>query len=439
MATRYRPVSAAAPWFQGLGVRVEADAAGWLTPPNATIEAAMREAGCKAENEISAPLNPSTGQKELSTTDKAVMVNSGYPKACIFNYDPLNYKRARKALAAARVGTGNMRVVCVGNSTEHAVFTGGGQYYSPSARLKEYLKKRGYTANNNSFFGQNPTSTANWDNRISVGAGWSSAPYFGVGRSFLQNGSNTNPIQFTPDTAVDRYEIDYWDADNTNDLTYQIGAAAAVPMTKTGTSLVKTLLVSAGSATTSAFKIYRSAGYLHIAGFRCYNSASPEIMVMNGGSSGSLAADWVGESGTRMGSAHLKVVAPDLTFIKGSINDWGGQGTFTDLTAFKASLQTLVTAALVSGDVVICTDAPSQINGAYSIPLATQATYVQAMIQVATANNLAYIDRFSALQSFELQGGTTSGYYTDALHGGNWQYDEEGSTRAKFFDLLGAS
>lgn len=82
--------------------------------------------------------------------------------------------------------------------------------------------------------------------------------------------------------------------------------------------------------------------------------------------------------------AEIDIWNPALTIIAYTANDFAGQ---TALATYTTNLQTLVTRALTYGDVLLVSVGPT--NATYPI---SQTAYVDAMKQVALANNVAFID-----------------------------------------------
>lgn len=77
---------------------------------------------------------------------------------------------------------------------------------------------------------------------------------------------------------------------------------------------------------------------------------------------------------------------PSLTVIALTANDYGGQ---TSLTSYKTNLQTLITRALVYGDVLLTSIGVHYDENTSAIK---QQSYVDIVKQLAITNNCAYLD-----------------------------------------------
>lgn len=178
-----------------------------------------------------------------------------------------------------------------------------------------------------------------------------------------------------------------------------------------------TVNVAAGAHTLNIIKSGTTT--VTILGVEAYNTAlttgfNDEIQIMQAGHSGALAATFSTATDPWSGLNQITSFAPDLTYIQLSINDWVAG---TPIANFKASVQALITAAKVSGDVILSTDCPSSTA---AVATATQMQYVTAIKELAQANNCLVYDLYARLGSYDIT--NAAGMMADTLHGNSLYY-----------------
>jgi hypothetical protein len=271
------------------------------------------------------------------------------------------------------------------------------------------------------------TSLSGLDSRISAGSGWNSTGAFGLGGNVFVNNSTTNNLSFTPSQQCDTFVVWYIDA-GTGSFTLQVNSGTAQTTTATSTNLFKTATISA-SLGANTLNIARVSGNAYIQGVWAYNSAVKECAVLSSGWPGATSTDYVGSGNFNL-NLHLGVVAPDLTLLKGAINDWSNG---VNLTTFQSNMQTLINTAKASGDVALVTELPSQISTA---SLSVQQSYIDAMKSLAVSNNCALLDHWSYFGSWEAMGGSSGGWFDDSVHGTKVSYDAMALREALFVEAL---
>jgi hypothetical protein len=127
------------------------------------------------------------------------------------------------------------------------------------------------------------------------------------------------------------------------------------------------------------------------------NSAVKEVSILNGGWYAADAAQISTLSARGYGIANwnplpgINQIAPDLTIITvGSMDAYQS----TSLPTFTANLQSVITESLLSGSVILVSNAPF---GTSVVSVANQQSYIAAMKSLALSNNIPLIDVFSLM------------------------------------------
>jgi lysophospholipase L1-like esterase len=335
-------------------------------------------------------------------------------KPGVFNASPANLTRWRKALAGVRAGTGRAKLALIGDSTTAGTgSSGGGTNNAVAASYPSFV------ASILSSFYIAATAASSWgrnmlpatDPRVAA-PNWVQSSYVLNGNSMRANGI-TDTMTFTPGVSWDTAEV--WYADLAGSGTFTVnadGGAALATVTPSGTGAIKKVTITKALGTSVLGVARTSGGSVYIAGMVTYDSTSKKVDVLNLGWHGSKVADWATANASYINNvtpaSNITQVAPDLSVICLTINDWGNT---TDLVTYKTNLQTIVSAALTTGDVVLVSGVPSSTSSA---SVAQQARYIDVMKQVAVANNTPFINLTQRFVSYD----TTNalGLYSDTLH-----------------------
>lgn len=340
--------------------------------------------------------------------------------ANVFNYNPsVNMKHWRKALTNIRNNSGNARILCIGNSVALGIGSGttnaalsSGEIKSGSfpTRLAQVLNTFGVNAHWNSFSGQGLHGAASWpgvlnssDTRISAGNSWTPNINANIlGGAYLKASTNTNAFSFTPTIPVDTFEI--WvprqtpGGFGTIQADVNGGAATTFNETSGGASLSVVKFNVTGTLGTNTVNVKWNAGATcYFVALSAYDSSKSWVDVMNAGNSGGtwgIVDNTLNIYPPSAGAQHLGM-APDLTIIGGSINDWKlGTG---NLALCQAAMQTAITNALVAGDCIIMPDNPTITSSAST---ATQLAYINMMYGLAALNNIPLFDLWNRFNSY---------------------------------------
>ena len=333
------------------------------------------------------------------------------------NVNPaLVFSKYRLALGKVRAGTANARILCVGDST----FAGTGDSTTATipatkscpTRLAQILN----TTVTPSAVGLGiPPSILNGqaDQRWTLGTGWATESNFGAGAaaSYLGTASTGNLV-YTPSPQVtcDGFYVYYLGNSTLGTLTCTASGGSSTPILCSSLSAgVYRTLISAGSASaTNSLTIVGTVANNHVVGVEPVLSTKSQVLVGNAGVGSTLSGSWA-SSGTANFNAvpFIKTVAPDLTIISLGINDAANSAS---VATFSNNMQTIITAAKISGDVLLC-DMPPSSSGIGGGGPALEATYLSVYANLAAVNNCAYLSMWG-----RFGGAWQTSYMSDQAH-----------------------
>lgn len=322
------------------------------------------------------------GAKRVPISESSVAIN------------PLNFTRARKALANVKMGIGNMRLALVGDSTvagRGAVTAdsyAGARPYTQAEQLAKYLTNVGIRANCNSFFGNGVFGSTSaiynaYDTRVSWTGFNTSGSYTMAGQMLESNGAAS--FLFQPAAGVNLTDYEFYYLDNGAGISIDVGGAGTVTVPTTPTSAIRKTTFTA-AASNGAFRAQWVSGNARIGGVICTNSALPEVTVVSMGAAGwgmNTTPGWASTS-TR---ASLSLFAPDLTIIRLGYNDWVGS---FNVNTFITNLNNFVTTAQATGDVILEISPYAGLTG--TATMATMNSLREAARSVAAARGCGFND-----------------------------------------------
>lgn len=301
------------------------------------------------------------------------------------------WQAAKTAVAA---GTRNAKLLCLGNSTTmgYGALSTSITANDVTASYPTVLASLLTAGSSQSFFGTHANGTAGsktFDTRLSVPTGWTAGtglqavgaqPWWGQSPAVAS-------IDFTPLTSVTSFDIYYSEYSGGGILGWAIDGGAVTNIdTNNAVTSVKKITVSAGAAGTHTLNIWWVSGALVVYNAAVgYNSAVKEVTVMNGGWSGGTAAN-LAQSAAGSSLEMLGLIAPDLTILDATINDWQAA---TSVSAYAASMQSIITKAKLSGDVLLVSGNPSDVSIA---SVAQQQLYIDSCQSLARTNRLPFLN-----------------------------------------------
>ena len=343
---------------------------------------------------------PGQGVMPVANGGTGTTVGGGFPN--VLNFVPgVNMVNWRKALANMRNGVSDARILCVGDSTTLGYGTTLGSTFPTRGAypkvLANELAARGFPAAEG--LGCPPSAVAsNPDGRwTGTLTGWGLLNGFGAGSAadYTNSTSTVGTLIYTPSVNCDSFYI-YSLTNNLPNLSNILATAtggsqisvngAAAPST------IRSTVASAASASTSNTLTMTASALLgvHCVGVEPFLSTTKQILVGNAGVGGTTTVNWTGgASQTWNGLALINANAPDLTIISLGAND---AGTAVSSATYLANIQSLITAAKVSGDVLLLPSIPAYENGGSASYL---AQYYTGLVALAALNNVPMADVFN--------------------------------------------
>jgi lysophospholipase L1-like esterase len=305
-------------------------------------------------------------------------------------------------------GTGDARVLLVGDSTTWGAYgtnfpdntTTSGWPALMSKMLPTYLPASSGTATSQ---GQGGTP----DSRVVLtGAFVNQNLYAGFGhQSWAVDGSGT--LVFTPGDGLsyDSFVIYTQGGHGGGTLSAQATGGSSTNIVVPWTNNVGVTTVTAASAGTSnsVTLSWVSGTSVQVLGIEAFSSSVHRIRFANVAVSGSSTGAW-SDSVTSLTA--IKGWAPDLTIIMLGIND---AQTGVSASAYSANIQAIISAAKISGDVVIMSSVPS--DPSLSSTVALEKQYDSVLPGLAATNGIPFLDMFN-----RFGGAFSSPLMTNTLH-----------------------
>ena len=323
----------------------------------------------------------------------------------------------RAALARQQTGGAFCKVAFIGDSTTAGGISSGtvNQYRINSfpSVLATLLSNAGYPSASSNAFGNGAAASGVgqtygiWDSRLSGTGSWVLQPsnFLGVGGNLLGTASaSAGTLTFTPGISTDSCDIYYYDQAGVFTVNVN-GGATITTVTGTSTSTIKKTTVTF-TAGVNVINLVWVSGGINIGGFDAYTSTTPQIHLLNFGSNGATASSLSTNASGYAPPNWYTFIASDLTIISLGINDWS---TSVSVSSYTNALQSLITLASVSGDVILMSPFPSALSVSTN-----QAAYVTAMRGLAQTNNIKFIDEnYNLVDKVTM---TARGLGSDTLH-----------------------
>lgn len=354
----------------------------------------------------------------------------------LYHFSAKNLRKTAAAFARVRNGDADMKCLCLGDST-----TAGAKASTGSTFVGQKAYPRRVAEMMNAYFipaapglvtPRGTSSAVTADTRWVPGAGWtangSGLQYIGFGGKgayFRGTGATAESLVFQdPGVLADTFDVYYRrqpGSASTGSFSVQAtgGSAISVDAAAGAAIGIGKVTVAAGSAanmnSVSITGLIPSKT-VDIIGVEPSLSTSRKVRVGNAGLSGSTTVDWLtyyqGSSANDYGGlGAVKAYAPDLTIVDLGIND--ANALAAPVAEYISRLQTIVTTAKMSGDVIIKTMIPSQAPAVAAL----EAQYVEAV----KALGHPVIDQFSRVSPFAAYHAAGM-MNSDGLHGTDLGY-----------------
>jgi len=380
-------------------------------------------------------LNPSPGETEpnlvlatvasdgtikvynnLGVTDVAIDVTGWYVPAPQNQSGP-GLPRLARALARVASGTGDMKLLYIGDSTTYG-YGATPNGIGPTLSAAQHLVTAGYPAALGLSVPGHP-GLPNVDPRWVANTGWTktannTATWGGANAAWVGN-SPSGTLTFTPGNGYSFDTFDIW---------YLVGPFGTVNANVDGgpSTLINcngppgvaktTITAPAGSA--HVVNLSGVSGGVEIIGIEPSLSTVSKVRVANAGVAGATTAGWTTTDTTNAGYSPLDSIAayaPDVSLIRLGINDANSLGM--PLKTYLANLLVLANTAKATGDVIISSPTPVRPPAI----AAFLAVYAAALPAFCAANGFAYIPQFDRWGGLGLYAALNPiGYYNDVLH-----------------------
>jgi lysophospholipase L1-like esterase len=337
----------------------------------------------------------------------------------------------RRKLAQVEAGLANANVMNLGDSTTTGSYaTGNG--YQANARGSSYptqlaglLAAAGYKVNLNTFSGANVGASdfLAYDPRwLSLGTNWTvgTVPSFGGSMLANNNAGNFTTARFQTSGVTDT--VDIWYLQNTSYGTFTVsvdgGQSTSANIAAAGAVSIQKVTKTVARGANHILEFNKVAdGNIFIIGFCAYDSLTKSVNIFNGGYPGKKASDFIANTNVWDPLPMLGTFAPDLTILNCNINDWLAG---TAAATFQTQMQTVITQAQLSGDVLLLTGMCSKTTSATQ---AAQDSITAATRALALSAGVPLIDVYSYWCDYVTA--AANGYFlpaNDAVHPGATGY-----------------
>jgi len=328
------------------------------------------------------------------------------------NYSKL--KRWKAALAGVQSGSESASIAFVGDSTSCGTaavnFTAGNEPLTVEQYVARNLSRAGINVNNATTFGdanlrdltagteaQKLAAFAAYDTRWTFGgANWQLYPFNTAGGHPITSLTGAAPGHFTP---VDKFGValvfDTIKVHYLKNAAYQNfsvgvdGGAALFTTTQAGSTAMATATISTTLAThiVDITPADATSKFVFIVGIECYNSAEKTVFCKNFGANGFNSVQYSDAANAYAYLNALGYYAPDLTIINSIINDMTAN---TSLAAYKSNLQSVITKAKISGDVILYSGNPQSTATTYTV--GKEIAYINVLKELAAENDILLVD-----------------------------------------------
>jgi lysophospholipase L1-like esterase len=316
--------------------------------------------------------------------------------------------------AAVAAGTRNAKLAIIGDSTTAGFGANSDRWAgAQSLAFPTALASLISNASIQSWFGDQGTNTNAWwmayDARVSETENWRLYSQ-GIGGGLHGEVSPfTDTLSFTPTKQVDTFIIYYSQASANGTFTWNINGGSDTSINSGGTPTQIKTTTATGTLGSNTLNIQRSSGgSVYIIGVIACNSAVKEISILNFGI-GAVNIAALASNAVPWGTYQMiGTLAPDLSIIDCTINDWAAG---TDVATFTANTQSLITKCKSVGDVLLVTGNP--ISTAVT-SIAQQQLYISAYLALGSANSVNVINMTQRLGSYAAA--NTNGWMLNIIH-----------------------
>lgn len=349
-----------------------------------------------------------------------------------FNFTGSNLSHWLTAQSAVLAGTGNAEEADYGDSTTRGFYSNstlsGLWSLSWPSQLAVLMTAHVNTKPDSIFGDGNLTthggSVLSYDTRLGLTGNWltftngdttlssSTLGGYAFGNNVGSGVTPTDTLSFTPTNPID--SVDLWLLNDVagSAINVNFDGGSNTTMTPSGGTENWTKYTFTGSLGSHTINLTGSGTIgIYVTGLMTYNSAVKQVMMANMGYGAATSTVLAANVNTYDPIPTLKTFAPNLTIIEGgAINDMLDG---VPLLTSQANLQAQITAAKISGDVILLS--PNPINPSQSgASLVQQAAYLTMMEGLATSNNVPLINLTAFFTSYAVA--NANGWMGDNNH-----------------------
>lgn len=334
-------------------------------------------------------------------TSKSISFSSG-PGGLAGLYGLSTFKAAVLRAKSGSANTPRGKIVVIGDSTSMGAGAGtsgtsnlnGAAQKSWPQGLQRFSGSPIYLSANSWWATQGYDNAAGitltgYDTRLAQGANWTPNLATLGGKVIRYATGAVNNFSFTPTYAFDTFDVYFLKNNGNGTCTVNVDGGSSLGTVNTNSGGA---LVWAKQTFTCAKGIHQinlvpnNDAQMFFAGIVAYDSTVPGIDVIQTAIYGSVAGSHTTNVNPYDVIPTLKFVAPDLTIIDLTIND---SNAGTALATYQANLQIIITAAKLSGDVLLMVGPPSNTAAATN---GTLDTYITVLKNLCAINNCALVD-----------------------------------------------
>lgn len=347
------------------------------------------------------PIIPLYAQAAARLAELEAADHLTHPSAPAYNAMPVNLGKWRSAVAAMRRGAGQVKILCVGDSTTIGYGSSvQGSYPSWLPRLLNAPAVAGFSV------ARHPATP---DSRWTLGSGWNFSNGLGFGRAtaYVATTAASGALTFNPGIEFDTVDV-YFAADPGN-------GTSVVTINGSTTNLVsglttgfrkQTITRTAGRHTVSIAP--PTGGQMIIFGIDAYLSTASQIRVGNAGALGTSTQEWAYVDDAWNSIAGLDTYDPDLTIFMLGIND---ASVPVSLEEFRENIETFGDVAEVYGSFLLMSTIPSQDAEVAAL----EADYRDVMRELSAERGWPMVDIYERFGSYVIADGL--GFMSDDIHG----------------------
>jgi hypothetical protein len=294
------------------------------------------------------------------------------PVPGVFNYSGGSLPRWKDNRSKVRIGQASPKMAFVGDSTfaglgagaDGSKYTGARQRSTPAFVAQALMARdsRLKTPYANIWGDSGDASLVTGNPELTLGAGWAYASA-GAGGSKFANSTTTNAMTWIIPVTSDTIVISWSRNTGLGTHSYSVDGAAPASVSQDGASGFQSTTISVAPGM-HTLEIRHVSGQIYIDAVEAFNSTVPSLRVNNMGRSGAQSSYWTTTSFGFSSLPSFKAFAPDVTVLSLGINNMKFVPAAVTNGPFAADMRTIITAAKLTGDVLLVLPNPVSLPDA---------------------------------------------------------------------------